>query len=81
VQRRIDGLEQAPLGTLYRPLYFTGGWAIHGSTSVPAYPASHGCVRTSYPDQDFVWATIPNGAPVEVYGGTLGAPADAEPGF
>lgn len=81
VQRRVDGLEQAPLGTLYRPLYFTGGWAIHGSTSVPAYPASHGCVRTSYPDQDFVWAAIPNGAPVVVYGGTLGASTDAAPGF
>lgn len=26
-------------------MYFRGGFAIHGYPSVPAYPASHGCVR------------------------------------
>jgi lipoprotein-anchoring transpeptidase ErfK/SrfK len=26
-------------------MYFKGGFAIHGYPSVPAYPASHGCVR------------------------------------
>jgi len=30
---------------IYYPSYFSGGFAIHGSASVPAYPASHGCVR------------------------------------
>ena len=30
---------------LWYPLYFKGGFAIHGYPSVPAYPASHGCVR------------------------------------
>jgi lipoprotein-anchoring transpeptidase ErfK/SrfK len=26
-------------------MYFKGGFAIHGYPSVPAFPASHGCVR------------------------------------
>lgn len=43
--RKIKGVRKAPLGSLYNPNYFHGGWAIHGSNSVPAYPASHGCVR------------------------------------
>jgi N-acetylmuramoyl-L-alanine amidase len=30
---------------LYYPTYFLRGFAIHGYPSVPAYPASHGCVR------------------------------------
>ena len=38
VQREIDGLREAPLGTLYRPKYFNGGIAIHGSGSIPANP-------------------------------------------
>jgi lipoprotein-anchoring transpeptidase ErfK/SrfK len=30
---------------LYHPMYFLRGFAIHGYPSVPAWPASHGCVR------------------------------------
>ena len=45
IYRQIKGVRHAPLGTLYYPNYFTGGVAIHGSDSVPATPASHGCVR------------------------------------
>lgn len=30
---------------MYYSMYFTGAFAIHGYPSVPAYPASHGCVR------------------------------------
>jgi peptidoglycan hydrolase-like protein with peptidoglycan-binding domain len=80
VERRIDGAEKAPLGTLYRPLYFKGGWAVHGSTSVPGYPASHGCVRISYADQDFIWDAIPTGAAVILYGTSPGSPDEAAPG-
>ncbi len=43
--RQIAGVRHAPLGDLYYPNYFLGGWAIHGSTSIPFVPASHGCVR------------------------------------
>lgn len=81
---RIDGPEHGKLGVLYRPLYFTGGWAVHGSTSVPAYPASHGCVRTSYADQDWLFDQFPSGAAVVVYQGGSAAPtvigADDAPG-
>ncbi|MFL6004929.1 MAG: peptidoglycan-binding protein [Gaiellaceae bacterium] len=31
---------------MYDSLFFLRGFAIHGYFSVPAYPASHGCVRT-----------------------------------
>jgi lipoprotein-anchoring transpeptidase ErfK/SrfK len=45
VQRKIKGWRISPLGLLYYPCYFHGGFAIHGSLSVLTYPASHGCVR------------------------------------
>jgi lipoprotein-anchoring transpeptidase ErfK/SrfK len=34
---------------LWRPNNLWRGYAVHGSTSVPAYPASHGCVRVAVP--------------------------------
>jgi peptidoglycan hydrolase-like protein with peptidoglycan-binding domain len=40
------GWVKVPLGEMYNPVFFIGGsYAIHGDTSVPNYPASHGCVR------------------------------------
>jgi L,D-transpeptidase catalytic domain len=42
---RYNGWRAGPLGSIYRPKYFHAGYALHGMTSVPAYPASHGCVR------------------------------------
>ncbi len=45
IGRKAAGLEIAPLGELWWPMYFNGGIAIHGSPSVPGYPASHGCIR------------------------------------
>lgn len=45
IERKINGVREASLGSLYYPNYFYGGVAIHGSTSIPAFPASHGCVR------------------------------------
>ena len=45
IGRKAEGLEVAPLGELWWPMYFNGGIAIHGSPSVPPYPASHGCIR------------------------------------
>ena len=54
--RQIDGTRVSHLGTLYRPKYFTSvGHAIHGSSSVPPYPASHGCVRLSNAAINYVW--------------------------
>jgi peptidoglycan hydrolase-like protein with peptidoglycan-binding domain len=45
IGRKAEGLEVAPLGELWWPMYFNRGIAIHGSPSVPPYPASHGCIR------------------------------------
>lgn len=80
VERSIDGLREAPLGTLYRPLYFEGGWAIHGNPNVPGYPASHGCVRTANWDQDFVFDVISDGDPVQIYGSNPDDPPNAAAG-
>lgn len=45
VFRRVEGIDTSPLGRLWNPLYLYRGYAMHGSTSVPPEPASHGCVR------------------------------------
>lgn len=70
ISRQIDGVRESRLGTLYRPKYFTAdGVAIHGSSSVPAHPASHGCVRVTNAAMDWIWAQglAPLGSPVIVY--------------
>lgn len=35
--------------------YFYGGYAVHEFASVPAYPASHGCVRVPESESKAVW--------------------------
>jgi peptidoglycan hydrolase-like protein with peptidoglycan-binding domain len=45
VHRKLQAMRRSPLGLLYYPVYYLDGIAIHGSPSVPARPASHGCVR------------------------------------
>jgi lipoprotein-anchoring transpeptidase ErfK/SrfK len=69
VERRISGVREADLGTLYDPLYFLRGWAIHGSNSVPAHPASHGCIRVTRADGKWLFDRVPDGTPVVVHGG------------
>jgi PKD repeat protein len=67
VYRKVDGFDPSPLGTLYDPMYFTGGYAIHGNPSVPPYPASHGCVRVPMWIAPLLYATTPYGQTVYVY--------------
>ena len=43
--RVVDGTVTDSLGTLWRPRFFYEGYAIHGDSSVPPYPVSHGCAR------------------------------------
>ena len=64
------GWEYGPLGALYKPAYFYRGFAIHGATSVPPYPASHGCVRTTIAARDRLTPWLWTGMPVNVYGTT-----------
>ncbi|MGZ4617213.1 MAG: L,D-transpeptidase family protein [Frankiaceae bacterium] len=61
------GWEYGPLGGLYKPAYFHGGYAVHGATSVPPYPASHGCVRTTVAARDRLQPWLWVGMPVAVY--------------
>jgi lipoprotein-anchoring transpeptidase ErfK/SrfK len=49
------------------PVYFYRGYAVHGMTSVPAYPASHGCVRITVPSMDRMWSSLRVGMPVGIY--------------
>ena len=70
VYREIsDGWRISDLGRLWRPKYFDGGIAVHGSNSIPGYPASHGCVRVSIAAMDWIWAAnlMPIGRSVWVY--------------
>jgi peptidoglycan hydrolase-like protein with peptidoglycan-binding domain len=69
IDREIDGIREAPLGTLYRPKYFNGGIAIHGAGNVPAHPASHGCARVTNAAADLLWSSgvAEIGTPVWVY--------------
>jgi peptidoglycan hydrolase-like protein with peptidoglycan-binding domain len=70
-RERAEGWWPGDLGEIYRPKYFSGGAAVHGSNSIPDYPASHGCVRVSVPAMDWVWEVnlMAKGTPVWVHEG------------
>lgn len=67
VERKIPEWRTSHLGELYYPMYFTGGYAVHGSPSVPAYPASHGCVRVPISEAQGLYDRNPVGTPVFVH--------------
>ena len=69
ITRAVDGMRHAELGDLWRPRYFNGGIALHGSPSIPGYPASHGCARLHNQAIDAIWEQdlAPVGTPVIVY--------------
>ena len=84
VGTKIRGLHISPLGQLWNPLFFNGGIAIHGSPSVPTYPASHGCVRIPMSDSEWFFEQVSSGTPVYVVGGPrapvpFNTPAPAAP--
>jgi L,D-transpeptidase catalytic domain len=47
--------------------YFIRGYAIHGYAEVPAYAASHGCLRVPIPDAAAIYGWVQTGTPVDVY--------------
>jgi len=55
IYAKIAGWRKSPLGMLYYPNYFSDGLAIHGNSSVPDTPASHGCIR------------VPNSAAIDLF--------------
>jgi lipoprotein-anchoring transpeptidase ErfK/SrfK len=73
VQRKRAGwhtssLYWAPTPNMYNTMYFSGAIAIHGSNSVPATPASKGCVRVTPKGADYLFARVKVGTPVKVIG-------------
>jgi hypothetical protein len=52
---------------LWYPMYFLRGFAVHGYPSVPAYPASHGCVRVPMWIAPSLFAAHPYGQTIYVY--------------
>lgn len=64
----VRGLRVSYLGELWNPFYFWNGYAIHGSPSVPNYPASHGCVRTTFWDMNVLKDRLELGQTIYVYG-------------
>ena len=65
----MRGWVHVPLGEMYNPVFFIGTvYAIHGSTSVPLAPASHGCVRIPMDIAAFFHNMVKTpGTPVYVY--------------
>jgi hypothetical protein len=47
--------------------YFIRGYAVHGYASVPAYPASHGCVRVPIPNARSIYNWFTMGTRIDVY--------------
>jgi N-acetylmuramoyl-L-alanine amidase len=64
VYRKVSGFDWV----LWYPLYFLRGFAIHGYPSVPAYPASHGCVRVPMWIAPSLFAGYAYGASITIYG-------------
>src|SRR5712691_8440766 len=73
----IPGQVTVPLGVMWNPVFFIGtSFAIHGDTSVPKGPASHGCVRIplnlSKTFHAMITVSYSNGTQIDIYnrGGT-----------
>ena len=52
---------------MYYSVYFQGGYATHGYSSVPDYPASHGCVRNPIPNSKHIYDWIDLGDTIYIY--------------
>jgi peptidoglycan hydrolase-like protein with peptidoglycan-binding domain len=76
---KMQGIRVSKLGELWNPLFFNGGIAIHGEPAVPAYPASHGCVRIPMASSLWFYQTVPVGEPVYVIGAKQAAVPFNEP--
>jgi N-acetylmuramoyl-L-alanine amidase len=79
VYSKLVGWRKSDFGLLYYPNYIVGGIAIHGNPSVPAEPASHGCIRIPmFAAEEFSNMT-PIGTQVIVYDGSVLAPQTVAP--
>lgn len=67
--RSEPGWHTSKYGRLYNAQYFVGGYAIHGSLSVPAEPASAGCIRISMYSAEWFPSHVSRGMQVVVVAG------------
>ena len=77
--RHVDGWRKNYLGSLYKPWYFTPYYAVHGSGSVPAHPASHGCVRVPTWESDQLDSVLELGLPIHIWDEPFARPQSEEP--
>lgn len=61
------GNDGMPQGEMYKPLKFHGPFYIHGSWSVPSYPASLGCVRVHPRHMEYLHKITSVGTKVLIY--------------
>lgn len=66
--RRV-GMRESKLGTMYNPVYFNYGIAVHGAIRVPLKPESHGCVRIPMSVARYFPALVAYGDRVYVFDG------------
>jgi len=66
----VASFPEAKHSRIYYPNYFDEGWAIHGSGSVPNYPASHGCIRIPNATAKDLSDITPVGTVVLIYDGS-----------
>ncbi len=66
---RKQGMVESKLGSLYNPVYFNYGIAVHGAILVPLEPASHGCVRMPMSVARYFPALVAYGDRVYVFDG------------
>lgn len=66
---KIDGWQDGDLGTLYNPVYFDGGIAVHGADHVSLSPQSYGCINIPMHIADYFPSLVSLGDAVYVDGG------------
>ena len=54
-------------GNMYNPRQVVGAIYVHGPTSVPPYPASHGCIRTTVKDADWMYKYVGTNARAPIF--------------
>jgi hypothetical protein len=67
IYAKVAGWRKSPLGMLYYPNYFSDGLAIHGNSSVPNTPQSHGCIRVPNSAAIGMYKAMPIGTIVLIY--------------
>jgi hypothetical protein len=55
-----EGVRFSTYGNMYNKRSFLGSFMLHGSGFVPTYAASHGCIRVSIRDSDWMYRNLTN---------------------